>query len=220
MPTNTPLSLVPTRTALVNVHWQQDIVTPEGAFAPYFAESVQRHGVIDTARGLVDTFRRAGALVVWTRAAFLPGYPELILNNELNRAIKDLGALIDGRPGAQIIPELSPQKGEPVVSHPGTSAFPNTALDSILRRCGIDTILFTGVATNVTVEGTARDAVNLGYHVKLVSDACAAATDEAHEATLATFSLLGETASAANIQSALDPNVARYKGHHGEGHTL
>ena len=63
----------------------------------------------------------------------------------------------------------------------------------------IDTVLFTGVATNVTVEGTARDAVNLAYHTILISDACAAATDQAHEATLATFSLLGRTATAAHI---------------------
>ncbi|MFD6061346.1 cysteine hydrolase family protein [Rhodococcus wratislaviensis] len=204
MPTNETISLDPTRTALVNVHWQHDIVTPEGAFAPYFAESVQRHGVIGTTLGVVSAFRRVGALVVWTRAAFQPGYPELILNTGLNHAIKNLGALIDGSPGAQIIPDLSPQHQEPVVSHPGTSPFPNTALDSILRHHGIDTVLFTGVATNVTVEGSARDAVNLGYNVILVSDACAAATDEAHEATLATFSLLGKTAAAEDIQSALD----------------
>src|ERR1700754_2744812 len=135
-----------------------------GAFAPYFAQSVERHGVTDTMRGLVDTVRHAGVLVVWTRAAFRPGYPELILNTGLNRAIVDLGALVEGSKGAQIIPQLTPQHSEPIVSHPGTSAFPTTALDSILRRRGIDTVLFTGVATNVTVEGTASDAVNLGYH--------------------------------------------------------
>ncbi|PQP25107.1 cysteine hydrolase family protein [Rhodococcus opacus] len=203
MSTTEPISLDPTRTALVNVHWQRDIVTPDGAFAPFFAESVRRHGVIGTTRGLVETFRQAGALVIWARAAFQPGYPELILNTGLNHAIADLGALIDGSPGAQIIPELAPGDGEPAVGHPGTSAFPNTALDAILRRRQIDTVLFTGVATNVTVEGTARDAVNLGYNVILVSDACAAATDESHEATLATFSLLGKVASAGDIQRAL-----------------
>jgi biuret amidohydrolase len=75
--------------------------------------------------------------------------------------------------------------------------------DAILRRRQIDTVLFTGVATNVTVEGTARDAVNSGYNIIQVSDACAAATDEAQDATLATFSLLGKVVSAADIQRAL-----------------
>ncbi|MGF9660785.1 cysteine hydrolase [Arthrobacter crystallopoietes] len=200
--TETPISLDPARTAVVNVHWQYDIVTSEGAFAPFFAESVARHRVIDAARELVAHARSAGMLVVWARAAFRPGYPELPLNTGLNQAIKDLGALVDGSHGAQIIEEMGPQDAEPVVSHPGTSAFHATALDDILRCRDIDTVLFTGVSTNVTVEGTARDAVNGRYRVVIVRDACAAATDEAHEATLNTFSLLGRVASVDDIKAS------------------
>jgi biuret amidohydrolase len=197
------LQVDPSRTALVNVHWQQDIVTAQGAFAPFFAESVARHGVIDKTRSLVEAARSAGVLVIWARAAFREGYPELILNTGLNQAIRDLGALVEGSRGAQIIDDLAPTSREPVVSHPGTSAFPATPLDSILRRHGIETVLFTGVSTNVTVEGTARDAVNLGYRAVIVSDACAAATDGAHAATLETFSLLGRTARVEEIQAAM-----------------
>ncbi|MCY1159483.1 MAG: putative isochorismatase family protein ywoC [Citricoccus sp.] len=200
--TETPLSLDPTRTAVVNVHWQNDIVTGEGAFAPFFAESVARNQVIPAARDLVEHARQAGMLVVWARAAFRPGYPELPLNTGLNHAIKELGALVDGTRGAQIIDDMNPLDTEPVVSHPGTSAFPATALDDILRVHGIDTVLFTGVSTNITVEGTARDAVNRRYNTVIVRDACAAATDEAHEATLSTFSLLGRVASVEDIKSA------------------
>lgn len=66
----------------------------------------------------------------------------------------------------------------------------------------IETVLFTGVATNITVEGTARDAVNLVYRAVIVSDACAAATDAAHDTTLETFSLLGQTATVEEIHAA------------------
>lgn len=200
--TETPLTLDPARTAVVNVHWQNDIVTSEGAFAPFFAESVARHRIIPAARDLVEHARQAGMLVVWARAAFRPGYPELPLNTGLNHAIKDLGALVDGTRGAQIIDDMNPLDTEPVVSHPGTSAFPATALDDILRVRGINTILFTGVSTNITVEGTARDAANHRYRVVIVRDACAAATDEAHASTLETFSLLGRVASVEDIKSA------------------
>ena len=206
------LHLDPARTALVNVHWQQDIVTAHGAFAPFFAESVQRHGVIDRTRTLVDAAREAGVPVIWARAAFRPGYPELVMNTGLSHAIKELNALVEGSPGAQIVDELTPLDSEPVVSHPGISAFPVTPLDSILRRLGIETVLFTGVATNVTVEGTARDAVNLGYRAVIVSDACAAATDAAHDATLETFSLLGQTATVDEIQAALQAVTAQPAG--------
>ncbi|MGI5219098.1 cysteine hydrolase family protein [Nocardia sp. CA-290969] len=201
-----PLSLTLSRTALVNVHWQRDIVTASGAFAPFFAESVQRHDVVATTRRLLDSFRAASAPVVFARAAFIPGYPELILNTGLNQAIVDLGALVDGSPGAQIIPELAPLTDEPIVSHPGTSAFATTPLDSILRHAGVDTLVFTGVATNVTVEGTARSATDLGYQVVIASDACAAATDAAHDATLATFELLGRVATTGRIIEALTDN--------------
>ncbi|WP_104044436.1 cysteine hydrolase family protein [Arthrobacter sp. ZGTC412] len=207
--TTNELQLDPARTALVNVHWQQDIVTAQGAFAPFFAEAVQRHGVIDRTRALVEAARESGVPVIWARAAFQAGYPELVMNTGLSHAIKDLNALVEGSPGAQIIEELAPLDSEPVVSHPGTSAFPVTPLDSILRRLGIETVLFTGVATNITVEGTARDAVNLGYHAVIVSDACAAATDAAHEATLETFSLLGRTATVDEVRAALQGVAAQ-----------
>lgn len=201
---NSPaLVLDPATTALINVHWQRDIVTREGAFAAFFAEQVDKHGVIGVTRQLVDSFRAAGSLTVWARVAFQPGYPELILNTGLNVAIKGLGALVEGSPGAAIIPELEPNSNEPIVSHPGITAFPNTALDSILRRSHIETVVFTGVSTNVTVEGTARDAVNLGYRVVIVSDACTADTDPAHEATLSTFGLLGTTSTASEVAAAL-----------------
>lgn len=120
------LRLDPARTALINVHWQYDIVSPDGAFAPFFAESVARQSILATTGKLVDRAREGGMLVVCARAAFTPGYPELLLNTALNEAIKNLSALTEGSRGAQIISEFTPQPAEPVVSHPGTSEFPTT----------------------------------------------------------------------------------------------
>lgn len=190
------------RTALVNVHWQKDIATEIGAFAPFFWDSVQRSGAIQTTTGLVAHARKSGMLVIWAKAEFRPNYPELPMNNGLNEAIKSSNALIHGSHGAEFIDEFTPLQDEPIVGHPGTSAFRDTPLDAMLRMNHIETILFTGVATNITVEGTARDAVNLGYRAVIVSDACAASTDAAHDATLETFSLLGQTATVEEIHAA------------------
>lgn len=191
------------RTALVNVHWQNDIAGGNGAFAPFFWESIVRSGATQKTVELVADARASGMLVIWAKAEFRPGYPELPLNNGLNEAIKSSNALIHGSHGAEFIDEFTPLDNELVVGHPGTSAFRDTPLDAVLRMNHIETILFTGVATNVTVEGTARDAVNLGYRAVIVSDACAAATDKAHEATLQTFELLGLTATSAQIRDFL-----------------
>ncbi|MFL4479692.1 cysteine hydrolase family protein [Paeniglutamicibacter sp. ORCA_105] len=190
------------RTALVNVHWQNDIAGGNGAFAPFFWESIVRSGATQRTVELVADARKSGMLVIWAKAEFRPGYPELPLNNGLNEAIKASNALIHGSHGAENVADLTPLENELVVGHPGTSAFRDTLLDAVLRMNHIETVLFTGVATNITVEGTARDAVNLGYRAVIVSDACAAATDAAHDATLETFSMLGQTATVEEIRAA------------------
>jgi nicotinamidase-related amidase len=196
-------------TALINVHWQKDIASASGAFAPFFWESIERSGAIQTTVDLVAHARESGMLVIWAKAEFRPNYPELPMNNGLNEAIKASNALVHGSSGAAFIDEFAATDIEPIVGHPGTSAFRDTPLDAVLRLNNIETILFTGVATNITVEGTARDAVNLGYRAVIVSDACAAATDAAHNATLETFALLGQTATVAEIRDAQLANTAR-----------
>jgi biuret amidohydrolase len=65
-----------------------------------------------------------------------------------------------------------------------------------LREAGVDTVVFVGVATNLSVEGTARVASDLGYHTVVVSDACSAATAAAHAASLESLGLLAEIITA------------------------
>ncbi|GHF34672.1 nicotinamidase-related amidase [Amycolatopsis bartoniae] len=192
----------PSTTALVNVHWQRDIVTREGAFGPFFADEVEGRDAVKHAAQALATAREQGALVVYARAAFRPGYPDLVQNCALYEQVAATQCLQEGSEGAEIIPELAPRTGEPVITHARISAFQGTELDLILRARGITHVLVTGVATNVTVEGTARDAVGLGYRTVLVADACAAADERAHDATLATFGLLGSTLNSTDLADA------------------
>ncbi|MDF3310570.1 cysteine hydrolase [Rhodococcus sp. T2V] len=189
----------PMRVAIINVHWQRDIATSKGAFGPFFAESVKRGGCVSNARRAIDAVRAAGGMVVYARVAFRTGYPELVQNNALYRQVAAAEALLEGSEGAQIIPELSPDPADPIVTHTRLSAFQGTELDLMLRNRGVDTVLLTGVATDVTVSGTAKDAVGLGYRTILLADACAAATDAAHAAVLDTFQILGETLDTAEL---------------------
>jgi biuret amidohydrolase len=125
-------SFDPARTAIVAVHFQNDIVGPDGAFSGFFRAEVERTGVVTTAQG--DT----------------------------------------------------------VVTHQRVGGFQDSELDAILRGAGIDTVVFTGVATNFSVEGTARVASDLGYRTVVVSDACSAASDAVHTASLESLGLLAE----------------------------
>jgi biuret amidohydrolase len=193
----------PGRTAVIGVHWQHDVVSPDGLFGPYFAEQVSRHQVASHAARLIAAVRSSGGLVVHSRIAFRPGYPDLIPNAPGFATIGEQGGFLDGTPNAQIIDEVAPQEGDIVFTHARLTPFFGTELDVILRARGVETVLITGVATNLSVAGTAFEAVNHGYRMVIVSDACAAATDEMHQMTLEGMGLLGQVVTTDEIVRSL-----------------
>ena len=71
-----------------------------------------------------------------------------------------------------------------VLSKTSSSPFNSTAIDRLLRNLEIETLLVCGVVTNGCVEGTVRDASDLGYQVVMVEDACAAVTPALHQAAI------------------------------------
>lgn len=82
-----------------------------------------------------------------------------------------------------LLDELERQPNERVVNKITPSAFNSTPLELILHTYGCDTLLFTGVSTNMCVEGTLRDAADRGFGCVLVEDACGADAPEYHDAT-------------------------------------
>jgi nicotinamidase-related amidase len=104
---------------------------------------------------------------------------------------------------AEIVPQLSPRAGDVVVTHKRVSGFTDSDLDEQLRTRGIETVLFAGVATNASVEGTARQASDLGYRTVIISDACSAADQRAHDASLNSLGLLAEIITSAEAVGAI-----------------
>ncbi len=186
------MSFDPARTAIIAVHFQNDIVGADGAFAPFFRAEVERTGVLDTTAGLLAAARAAAVKVVYTRVAWKADYSDLVANSPLLGMVAQNGCLIDGTPGAAIVEELTPHDGDTVVTHRRVGGFVDSELDSILHGAGIDTVVFTGVATNASVEGTARGASDLGYRTVVLADACSAGSDAAHTASLESLGLLAE----------------------------
>ena len=198
----------PTRTALVAVHVQNDIVGPDGAFAPFFRAEIDRVGTLATAARLLDAARTAGVPVIYTRVAWRPDYSDLHANSPLLNIVVQQNCLVDGTPGAAITDELAPQDTDRVVTHQRVGGFHDSELDEVLRGLGVDTVAFLGVATNASVEGTARAASDLGYRVLVVSDACSAATPEAHGASLESLGLLAEITTTDDVLAALTAQPA------------
>ena len=88
---------------------------------------------------------------------------------------------VDGTWGSDFIPELYPEGDEYIVKKRRHSGFAHTDLDLYLREENIDTVVVTGVWTNVCVRSTATDALANAYRVITLSDGCASKTEEMHE---------------------------------------
>lgn len=201
-----PLTLDPARTTFIVVHLQNDIVGEGGAFTGFFADEVQRNDTLTKARALTDAAREAGALVAYVRIGFEADYRDLVANCPLLQMVPRFGAAVKGSPLNEIHESVAPASGDLVITHQRTSALQGTPLDAVLRGRGVDTVVVLGVATNASVEDTARHANNLGYRVLIASDASSAGTREAHDATLASFALLGGTATNDELVAALANN--------------
>lgn len=102
-----------------------------------------------------------------------------------------------GEPGWEIIPELEPKDGEPIVDKPMRSAFAHTDFELLLRNKGISNLILCGVVTDVCVFSTMKDACDRAYDCLLVTDACAAADKSVHDAIVKSVTTEGGICGAA-----------------------
>src|SRR4051812_6697318 len=166
------MELNPSTTAVIAVHLQHDVVSADGAFGGFFAEQVVERDVFAVIGKVLTATRAAGGTVVYTRVAWRPDFSDLVVNSPILGIVAQSQCLTEGSDKAQIVPELTPAAEDVVVTHQRVGGFSSSQLDVILRSRGIETIVFTGVATNFSVEGTARQATDLGYRVIVVENAC------------------------------------------------
>lgn len=183
-------SLVASRTAVLAIHWQVDVVAPEGVFGKTFAPTVKASGVIPRTAKVLEAARCAGAMVAYVNVQYWPDYVGLVRNNALFSSVVEKKGFIRGTPGVAVIPELAPLPGDVQVEHSRISAFHGSDLLNILIGNGIETVVVTGVATNVAIDHTVRDAVQYGFRTILLEDCCCSSDPKHHEAALMTLRVL------------------------------
>jgi ureidoacrylate peracid hydrolase len=178
-----PLRMKPNETAVIVVDMQNAYASVGGYVDIAGFDVAGAAGAIVKTKAVLDAARAAGVTVIffqngWDKdyvEAGTPGSPNWHKSNALKtmRARPELAGtlLAKGTWDYAIVDELQPRPGDIVIPKTRYSGFFNTNIDSVLRARGIRNLVFTGVATNVCVESSLRDAFHLEYFAVVLEDA-------------------------------------------------
>jgi nicotinamidase-related amidase len=202
--------------ALIIIDMQRDFLEP-GGFGETLGNDVSLlKAAVPPLRQVLDAARASKMLIIHTREGHRPDLSDAPKHKvERGEPSLRIGApgpmgriLVRGEPGHDIIPELYPAPGEPVIDKPGKGAFYQTDLELMLKNREIDTLFVGGVTTEVCVNTTVREANDRGFRCIVLSDCCASYFPEFHAAGLAMIKaqggIFGWVAASAHLLAAMN----------------
>ena len=212
--------LIPSQCALLIIDMQRDFLEP-GGFGEMLGNDVaQLRRTIDPNRTLLAAWRAMKLPVLHTREGHRPDLSDLSPAKKVRghgtTTIGDCGPmgriLVRGEAGHDIIPELYPRAGEPVIDKPGKGAFFATDLHAILQNRGVTQLVVTGVTTEVCVNTTVREANDRGYDCLVPEDCVGSYFPEFQLMGLkmiaAQGGIFGWVSNSAAVLEALSPEIS------------
>jgi biuret amidohydrolase len=193
------LDLDPVRSGLLIIDMQRDFLEPDGFGAALGNNVSLLRRTIAPAQRLLEHARACGLAIFHTREGHRPDLADLApakkARGRLAIGIGDEGPmgriLVRGEAGHEIVAELCPLPGEPIVDKPGKGAFYATDLEAMLKNRRIAQLIVCGVTTEVCVHTTVREANDRGYECLVVEDCVGSYFPEFHEIGLAMIKAQG-----------------------------
>ena len=193
-----------TTTALVLVDMQNDFLHSEGAYGRARQSCPAIAALPARLTKVADAIRSAGGWVVSTHFTLVPGKGgEPFISSHLKKLRPFLGKgdFAPGSTGQALIDELQPS--DLSVEKVAFSAFYQSRLEWMLNRAGVETLIFGGIVTNGGVASTVRDAHVRDFQAIVLSDGCAAFSDDAHNSTIGSLSTISEITTCGEIVTRL-----------------
>ena len=189
-----------TATALILLDFINEIVDEKGKFSGKgYPTFVRTHGVLESVNSAIAKAREKNIPVIFVRIGFSPDYREWHETSPLFGTAKKFGALQLGTWATEIHESIDKNERDFLITKHRISAFYATSLEVILRTLKVDTVLLGGVATDLVVQSTARDAHDRDYRVVILEDLCGAGSEEDHESTLKTLAKIAKIAKSTEL---------------------
>jgi len=171
--------------ALILLHMQHSLCDPQGSLAFLgHAKAARESSMIPNQQKLLKAFRAKNLPVIY-----------IVTTHDMSRqknapvlgmfwSMAFSGINLPGSKDVEIISEVAPRAGEPVIGNFVFSMFGNNNMDKMLKELGVKTLVISGLATYMAVMATSWNAAELDYNIVLPSDACIGADAAIHEAAL------------------------------------